>query len=722
MDTKQINNSPRKYIEKPQQEKNPVPASINARISRQGEGILERLQRDKRILDMLCHDFTAVYYIDLNTGSFTTLKLGENTNADLLQRENDVILENFDLYARQYADKYIREKDKGKFLAWFNCRNLKQKLLGKDRITYHYRSLPNKSGKKFFDTQVIKVHVDSRIFKVFMSFRHIDDILEPEITTQEKLQKALDVLRLNNEIISTIGKSYDAIFRIDLRADYFEEISTIDGIHKLTGREGCASHRLHVLCTNMVSKPFQSVVEKFCDLRSLPKKLAHEETVVTEYQLKSGSWQKLRFIVKKRDDGGNVTHVLCCLRNISDIKRREVDLRYKEAVAKREVAEKNRFLSNMSHDIRTPLNGIIGMLELANRYPDNQEIQQKSREQSMKSLKYLVSLVNDILDMNKLENDAAAPQELNFDVAELLNRINQDAADQAKAKNIHYAVEWDKGAIQHRFLTGNPVYVGRILSNIADNAIKFSQPGSTVHVWGREEACQGNTVVYAFYCQDHGTGISEDFLPQVFEMFTQEQKSTNIKYIGSGLGLAIAKKLADRLHGSIELYSKKGKGTTAVVKLPFKIGSEEQLRHFGDYQHLSLKGKRVLVVDDNELNRDIARFLLEDNGIVVEEACNGQEAVKKFASSKAGYYDIILMDIMMPKLNGWEAASQIRNMKRWDAERLPIIALSANSFADDIVSSRLAGMDIHLSKPLNEEKMLEAMKKCLSNAMQNKKL
>ncbi len=684
--------------------------------------LINQLQQDKRIFDMLCQDFTAVYYIDLNTGKFTTLKLGNNTNAEALQQDDKVILENFDLYARQYAAKFIAKEQHEEFLNWFNCRNLKQKLLGTDRITYHYRSLPNQSGRKFFDTQVVKVHVDEDVFKVFMSFRHIDDILEPEVTAQENLQKALDVLKLNNEIISTIGKSYDAIFRIDLLADYFEEISTSDGIHKLTGKEGCASERLRELCSRMISDEYQDLAREFCDLQVLPDKLAHEDTMVTEYQLKSGKWQKLRFMVKKRNDQGRVTHVLCCLRNISEIKRLEENLRYKEAVAKREAAEKNRFLSNMSHDVRTPLNGIIGMVELANRYPDNPDIQAKCRAQSMEALQYLLALLNDVLDMNKLETQELMPRNMNFDIAEFLDRLNKEAEAKAKVKGVEYAIQWNKGDVRHRYLEGNPVYAGRILSNIVDNAIKFTPPGRKVQVWVNEESCHWNDVVYGFYCQDNGVGMSDDFLSQAFEMFAQEEKVHHTKYMGSGLGLSIAKKLVDRLHGSIEIRSNKGEGTTVVVKLPFKIGKPSRVEYYGDYQCISLEGRRVLSVDDNELNRDVVRFLLEENGLKVEEAEDGQEAVDKFAKAEPGYYDVIFMDIMMPGISGWEAAEQIRAMKRWDADKVPIIAISANAFADDIVSSKLAGMDMHLAKPLSEVKMLDAMKQCLSKYLHNRKL
>ena len=300
---------------------------------------------------------------------------------------------------------------------------------------------------------------------------------------------------------------------------------------------------------------------------------------------------------------------------------------------------KTRFLATMSHDIRTPLNGIIGMVNMGNQYADDLLMQQKIREKAMESLKYLVSLVNDVLDMNKLQSGDLKDQQLLFDLTIVLRELNQIYDERAAKKGIRYEVDWKNGTYSHIALIGNPVYLGRILSNILDNAIKFSQAGSVITVWVKEEILDDGRAFFAFYCKDQGVGMSEDFIAHAFDMFSQESKTSRSRYEGTGLGLAITKQLVDRMDGSIEIFEK----------------------------------------------------------------------------SAPDYFGVIYMDIMMPRLNGLDAARTIREMKRRDAMRVPIIAMSANAFAEDIINSRLAGMNVHLAKPLDAEKMIVALKQCMAD-------
>ena len=368
----------------------------------------------------------------------------------------------------------------------------------------------------------------------------------------------------------------------------------------------------------------------------------------------------------------------------------------------------------MSHDIRTPLNGVIGMMNLANQYADDPEMLKKIREKSMISLQYLVSLLNDILDMNKLQSGEPKIQEVSFDLVDTLQRVNQDYIVKAAQKNIGYQVIWDKGSIQHPFLVGNPVYLERILANIADNAIKFSPEGSLITVWIEEKQLDEERQEFTFYCKDQGIGMSEEFLPQAFDMFSQEKESSRSNYEGSGLGLAIAKQLAMRMGGDIELQSRFGEATTAMIKLPFKIGTQEMIIHAPVRERVSIEGIRALVVEDNELNMEIAKTLLENNGLEVTCAVDGQEAVELFEKSSPGYFGIIYMDIMMPRMNGMDATRAIRALNRQDARNIGIIAMSANSFAEDIIGSRLAGMNVHLTKPLDADKMIDTLRECLA--------
>lgn len=333
---------------------------------------------------------------------------------------------------------------------------------------------------------------------------------------------------------------------------------------------------------------------------------------------------------KKRDENGVLTHVLCLIRSISDTKKWEHELMYQVEEARKAAALKARFLSNMSHDIRTPMNGIIGTLNLANRYPDDLEVQRKCREQIMTSSKYLVSIVNDILDMNKLESGGVVEQEIPFNLAELLNRVNLGKQKQAAEKNVEYIVDWEQSDIRHMDLAGNPIYVERLLTNISDNAVKFTGPGGSVRVWCAEKYADEERVVYEFGCADTGIGMSETFLEHAFEPFTQENETSRSRYEGTGLGLAIAKKIVDRLDGDIAIESNKGVGTTVTMTLPFKIGEPVEKEKNVNYEEIPVEGLRALLAEDNELNMEITKFMLEDYGIHVECAADGEEAVQKF--------------------------------------------------------------------------------------------
>ena len=677
------------------------------------EDSLAKIKKEKYVLDKLCVDFTAVYNIELNSGRFDILKLGENTNAKEIIGGDLDRYQNFDEYTAEYAKRYIADEDRDSFLDWFKCANLKKRLQNEERIIYYYKSIPNGASQRFFETQAIKVHVEDNQFLIFMGFRYVDNIVNKEKQIQKKLQDALDEARLNNEIISAIGKTYQYISRIDLRTNRFEEISSSGETHRLTGVQGDAHESILRKCRKNVADEYQEEVLKFLDLSTLPERLKEEEMIATEYRTKDGNWHMLRFVVKKRDDNGEVTHVLCLIRITSDTKRREQSLLYLAEEAKKEAAFRTRFLSNMSHDIRTPMNGIIGMIDLANHYPDDLEIQQKCRDKIKTSSEYLVSMVNDILDMNKLESGSTVSHEMTFDLTELLSNANATAQKKAADKNIDYVVDWDRAIFAHRYLIGNPLFAERVLANIADNAIKFTNPGGSVHVWCKEEQSDGDNVVFEFGCSDNGIGMSKEFLTHAYDIFSQENESSRSKYEGTGIGLAMAKRLVDRLDGTIEIQSEKGVGTTCIIRLPFKIGEPAEISKPVNYEEISVKGLRALVVEDNELNMEIARFMLENNGVETVCAVDGEEAVEIFEKSDAHYFDVIFMDIMMPKLNGLDATRKIRAMERDDAATVPIIAMSANAFSDDIINCRISGMNLHIAKPLDESKMINAIKKCI---------
>ena len=680
--------------------------------------IQDPLSDEEFIIRKLFPEYVSLYRIELNSGKFEILRLAENTNARKLADRKDKTFANFDDYAKEYADSFILEQDREEFLNWHTCRNMKRRLCNTEKITYHYQSVSETEKNKYYEAYAVQGKTDEKTFTIFLGYRSIDSILYKEKATQKRLEKALEEAELRNEIISSIAKTYQYISRIDIQADWFEEISNKDKEQLNFINSGVLSVNNKKVYRQYIAEEYQEAFFKFTDISTLPERMKNEETIAMEYRMKDGNWHKLRFIEKKRDTDGNLTHVLCAIRSISAAKKREASLLYQVAEAKKDAALKSRFLSNMSHDIRTPMNGIIGMIDLANHYPNDLEMQQKCRDQVLESSKHLVSLVSNILDMSKLESGDIIEQELDFDLTEVLSRANTDKQILAEEKNIDYVVDWKKGNLKHVYLVGNPAYLERLLTIVADNAVKFTEPGGTIHVWCWEKSVDDSHVMYEFVCEDNGIGMSEEFISHAFEMFSQENETSRTKYEGAGLGLAIAKKIVERMEGTIEIKSKKGSGTTVTMTLPFKIGQPEKNEisktDNGTRQEMSFEGMRALIAEDNELNMEIAKFMLENNGIRVECAADGEEAVKKFEKAQPGYYDVIFMDIMMPNMNGWDAARKIRSMKRTDAGTIPIIAMSANAFSEDIINSRISGMNQHLTKPLEEEKILAELKECLS--------
>lgn len=673
---------------------------------------------DMYVLKKLFTEYVSLYRLELNSGKYEILRLVENTNAKQLVGEEHTIFADYDEFTRRYADAFVPETEQEEFLDWHKCENLKKRLQEKESLTYYYHSVSKDGKDSYYEAYAVKGKADGKNFYIFLGYRNVDVILYKEKAIQEQLQKALDEAKLSNEIIEAIAKSYQYISRIDIAKDWFEEIANRDAENMNYKKSGEVFSGNRNVCKKLVAEEYQEAFLKFTDITTLPVRMKNEETIVMEYQMKDGNWHKLRFIEKKRDKDGNLTHVLCAIRSISDVKKKEQELLQQVAEARKDAALKSRFLSNMSHDIRTPINGIIGMTELADRYPDNLEIQKKCREKLVESARHLVSMVNDILDMNKLETEQFVENDIPFNLAAVLNRVNTDQQMQAGKKKIDYVVDWKKSELNHMYLMGNPVYIEKLLTVITDNAVKFTKPGGNVSVWCREISEDDERAFYEFGCSDNGIGMSEEFAGHAFEMFSQENKTSRTQYEGTGLGLAIAKKITERLGGTIEIKSKKSCGTTVTMTIPFKTGVQNLMQYTENVntestEDIPLEGLHALIAEDNELNLEIAKLMLEEKGICVECAADGKEAVAKFEESEPGYYDVIFMDIMMPYMNGWDATRKIRTLQRPDADKIPIIAMSANAFAEDIINSHISGMNWHLTKPIDADKLMTALKECI---------
>ena len=370
---------------------------------------------------------------------------------------------------------------------------------------------------------------------------------------------------------------------------------------------------------------------------------------------------------------------------------------------------KSEFLSHMSHDLRTPINGILGMLAIIEKSQDDPERQRECRKKIRVSTEHLLSLVNDVLQISKMESGIRVEAEESFEIREVLDNSIMLLSERAEERGIRLTLK--EADIEHGRVIGNPLHLQQILMNIIDNAIKYNHPQGSVFVTAKETAGKGGDAEYEFVVEDTGIGIGEDFKKHIFEPFTQEHKSARTHYNGVGLGMSIVKQLVDQMKGHIAVESQIGKGSMFRITLSMQTDGTWNTQPSEEEQNGldSIAGMRVLLVEDNEINCEIIEFMLTDAGAEVVTAVDGKAAVDAFAASGPGTFDCVLMDLMMPVMSGYEATRVIRSMDRPDAKSVPIIALSANAFDEDVAMAKDAGMNEHLAKPVDMGKMFHVM-------------
>ena len=395
----------------------------------------------------------------------------------------------------------------------------------------------------------------------------------------------------------------------------------------------------------------------------------------------------------------------------------EKDEKYKAelliAAKKAEAANeaKTEFLQRMSHDIRTPINGICGLVNMADHYAGDMEKQTEYRTKVKEASNMLLELVNDVLDMSKLDSGEVVLEEISFNLSKIFEEVLVVIGQIAVEQNIR--IGWEKKEITHRDLIGSPGYVKRVMMNILSNAVKYNRKNGNIYISCMEiPSEQPEMTMMEFVCRDTGIGMTEEFQKYIFEPFAQEHAGSRTKFAGTGLGMPITKKLVEKMGGTITFESKEGVGTTFVIRVLFKIDLDADKREEQkDASEKSIKGLHILLAEDNELNMEIAEFVLQNEGAEVTKAWNGQEAVELFGNSEPGEFDVILMDIMMPVMNGYEATKMIRSLEREDAKTIPIIAMTANAFTEDRIRAKESGMDEHIAKPVDVELLVKVIHK-----------
>lgn len=524
------------------------------------------------------------------------------------------------------------------------------------------------------------------------------------------------------EIIATLGLDYTTIFKIDFAADEVTllkaGIVTPEWVKQLAEQEDTFSYYtgtkrylqeyaypddqpglLEALKADKVQQALAEKNEYNITFRTVVDGFTHYEQV--------------RFFQQP-----DQSFVVCAVRNIDEaIKaQRKAEAKLEKALisAREANAAKTAFLSNMSHDIRTPLNGIIGLLEISDRHNDDQQLLLANRAKMRTAAYHLLSLVNDVLDLSKMEDMNTELAHDAFDLSSLVQEVNEMAGPVATEKDIAFYPAEISGTASNLCVYGSPLHIKRIFLNIVNNAIKYNRPGGSVTCQASCYEHEGK-IMLQYKVTDTGIGMSEEFQKKMFEPFTQENTDARSVYSGTGLGMSIVKALVDKMDGKIDVNSVQNEGSTFTLTLPLDRADAAQLEQpVAIPDRISLAGRRILLVEDNELNAEIGQMLLEDCGAVVSLAVNGLEAVEKVRNHPPYTYDVVLMDINMPVLNGLDATKVIRHMDREDAAELPIIAMTASAFSEDVAICKEAGMNAHIAKPIDVTRTLQTIAKYLN--------
>lgn len=627
---------------------------------------LESMEKERQILNVLCEDCTSVYKVNLLDDTAEVVKLEQGANAPKI-------------------------------------------LKNREKIILCY----SKELKYYYDHFVIKESAPD--FPVLIAFRHVDEIIKEERNHQRELEDSLAEVKMNNEIISAISKIYYMIYRIDLQDFYYEEITGGSENHRFTGMKGTAAAHITSDSSEKVASKYRAMVKQFYDLSTLKKRLEKEESIAVDYLATDNNWHLARFIVQSRAEDGTARQVLLVIRVISEEKRREKYLIDAVEEANRANEAKSEFLSRMSHDIRTPMNAIMGFTRVARNHLHEPDKILDCLDKINLSGSNLQQLINDVLDISRIESGEFRIDSEPVKLSELCKLYEQNIRGTAEDKNQKFIC--NRHDIIYDTVLSDRLRIGQIYMNLLSNAVKYTPEGGTVELEVYEEPFPDKDKIrLVSIVRDNGIGMSEKFMKEMYSQFSRAIDTRVNKVQGSGLGLAIVKKIVDQMNGTIEATSRLHEGTTFRVTLdvPF-IREQEVSETTAEIPFFKLRPSRIiktlLITEDNDLNYEILEEQLEMYGIHCVRAVNGKECVQLFEIDPSGTYDAILMDMQMPVMNGLDATRAIRRLPSPESKQIPIIALTANAYLEDVQKCKEAGMNDHMSKPVQIEQIIRTVEK-----------
>lgn len=555
----------------------------------------------------------------------------------------------------------------------------------------------------------------------------ITDIIREDTRKRNKLAMINRSLKKQNEITKSFSSIYFASWEVNIQNRTIFEISVPEEYHCVFEKSmGEYEDACNILIDSFMDDEYKKIMSDFLNIRTLQKRIDNESVLMCEYVNSEKEWCAATFIPSQFDKQGNVTNAIYAIRNVYAEKKKELDakaaLQQAYDAANQANAAKTDFLASMSHDIRTPMNAIIGMTAIAQTHIDDKDRVMDCLSKISISSNHLLDLINDVLDMNKIEAGKLELASEEINLSKLIESLIIMSKSLAEEKNHSLAVSMHN--VKHEYVIGDRMRINQIFMNLMSNAVKYTPPGGKISVTVTEEPTNNDKVgCYELVFEDNGIGMSKEFVERMYEPFTRASDSRVDKIQGTGLGMSITKNLVSMMNGNIKVESEPGKGSRFTVTIFLKLLRDKDISKLStgeekgdvslieDLSRNDYSDKRALLVEDNELNAEIATEIIGMTGMKIEHVSNGQKAFERMQEVESGYYDVVFMDVQMPVMNGYEAARAIRKLPGEYIEKLPIIAMTANAFAEDVKAAKDAGMNEHVAKPLDLENLFVVLRK-----------
>ena len=655
-----------------------------------------------RVAQALAADYFCIYYVNTKNNKFIEYSASEEYRALGLPRSG----EDFISFSRERFESIIYPEDQERFLDGFVKEKIISELDAHGIYKLAFRLMFN--GVPTYVQLKVTRMIEKEGTHIVIGISSVDE----QMKAMEAFEMAHHASITFGRVATALAGDYFSIYVVDLDTDHFVEYSATKEFDTL-GVEKNGEDFFNLSRRNMLRLIYEDDRERFMGTfyrEKVMSILERDKIFTMKYRLVFGDtpvWVSMKATLLEDNDG---RHLIIGTNNIEAQMEREAE--YQRRVREARTSARNDFLANMSHDIRTPMNAIVGYTNIAKSNKHKPETVADALDKIGSSSHYLLSLINDILDISKIESGKMQISCGPCDLAALFRRIEDITALQAKNKSL--VINYCHDNIRHYQVNTDELRIEQIIINIVSNAIKYTPPGKTVDLIAEEVPSPGGKNKYRFIIRDTGIGIKEDYMPHIFESFTREERTTVNRIQGTGLGLAITAKIVEMMGGTISVKSKLGEGSEFTVELELEPLETDSQANADNSENIDLAGHRILLVEDNAINAEIARMILEQYGAEVQQAENGKTGLEAIQEKGPGYYDAVLMDIQMPVMNGFEATKAIRALGGAYATALPIIAMSANAYDEDVRDCLAAGMNGHIAKPFNPDELMRILRRYIS--------